>query len=84
VRSRLTFLLSITSSVLIGVGLVLVPWTQLWETNYLLHWNPVIRGFMLNTYVRGAVTGLGLVNVILAMEEIGLFWRHAHGARSVR
>jgi hypothetical protein len=79
----LTLLLSIFSSLLIGLGLALAPWTPLWETNVLLHWNPFVRDFLLNTHVRGAVTGVGLVNVILAIEEIARFRRHVHGGRAV-
>ncbi|MBN2370181.1 MAG: hypothetical protein JXO72_06815 [Vicinamibacteria bacterium] len=84
VRLRLTLLLSIVSSVFVGFGLVLVPWTQLWESNCLLQWNPGMREFMLSAYVRGAVSGVGLVNVILAIEEIGLYWRHVHGVRNAQ
>jgi hypothetical protein len=67
--------LSVFSSLLVGLLLVFVPWVNvdginLWENNYLLQTNPALRGLLLNTFVRGAVTGLGLVNLLLAILEM--------------
>jgi hypothetical protein len=62
-------LLSILSSLLVGVVLVLAPWTSLWDSNWLLQLWPGLRGFALCAFTRGAVTGLGLVNVLLALAD---------------
>ncbi len=62
-------LLSILSSLLVGVVLVLAPWTSLWDSNWLLQLWPGLRGFALSAFTRGAVTGLGLVNVLLALAD---------------
>lgn len=61
--------LSVLSSLLVGLILVVAPWTALWESNYLLHPHPVLRAFVLSAFTRGTVTGLGLVNLILAFYE---------------
>jgi hypothetical protein len=61
--------LSVFSSFLVGIVLVVAPWTQLWDTNYLLQPHPLLRGLLLNTFTRGAITGLGLVNLMLALLE---------------
>lgn len=61
--------LSVVSSLLVGVVLVVAPWTVLWEANYLLQPSPLLRSVLLSTFARGAVTGLGLVNVVLAVDE---------------
>ena len=63
-------LLSILSSLLVGLVLVVAPWTSLWESNWLLQPYPALRGALLNAFVRGAVSGLGLVNVLLALHDI--------------
>lgn len=65
----MTHLLSVVSSLLVGLILVLAPWTSLWDANYLLQPHPAIRGVLLNTFTRGAVTGLGLVNILLAIHD---------------
>jgi hypothetical protein len=63
-------LLSILSSLLVGVVLVFAPWTSLWDSNWLLQLWPALRGLLLNAYTRGAVSGLGLVNVLLALADV--------------
>jgi hypothetical protein len=56
-----------------GIVLVFVPWISFlglsWESNWLLQVSPAFRGFVLNPFTRGAVTGLGLVNVLLAFRD---------------
>jgi hypothetical protein len=66
--------LSVFSSLLVGLLLVFIPWVtiqdvNLWESNYLLQAHPMLRALILNAFVRGAVTGLGLVNLLLALLE---------------
>jgi hypothetical protein len=66
----LAALLSILSSLLVGSVLVFAPWTPLWESNWLLQIWPGLRGLVLNAFTRGAVTGLGLVNVLVALGDL--------------
>jgi hypothetical protein len=66
----LAALLSILSSLLVGIVLVFAPWTPLWDSNWLLQLWPALRGFLLSPFTRGAVTGLGLVNVLLALGDV--------------
>jgi hypothetical protein len=61
--------LSVLSSALVGVVLVVAPWTTLWDANYLLHPHPLLRSVVLSAFTRGGVTGLGLVNLVLALHE---------------
>ena len=62
-------ILSVLSSLMVGTILIVVPWTALWDTNYLLQHYPVVRAWLLSGSVRGTVTGLGLVNIVLALDE---------------
>jgi hypothetical protein len=59
----------------IGLFLVFVPWSQLWEHNVLLAYSFHMRGLLLNNFVRGAVSGLGLVDLALGLSELGRFWK---------
>ena len=59
----------------IGLFLVFVPWSGLWEHNVLLSYSLALRGFFLNNFVRGAVSGLGVVDVVLGLSELGRFWK---------
>ena len=68
--SHVTQVFSILSSLLVGVVLVLAPWTSLWDVNYLLQPHPNIRVLLLSPVARGAVSGLGFVNILLALHEV--------------
>lgn len=62
--------LSILSSLLVGVALVFAPWSPLWEANWLLQMWPAARSIVLSGFTRGAVSGLGLVNLVLALRDV--------------
>jgi len=66
----LTALLSILSSLLVGLVLAVAPWTSLWESNWLLQPWPAARWLLLSGFARGAVTGLGLVNLLVALADV--------------
>ena len=51
----------------LGVALILVPWSDIWEVNYFLYKYPAFGFFLNNTFLRGAVSGLGLLNIVLAL-----------------
>ena len=57
----------------IGVFLVFAPWSTLWEYNFLLSYMPVLRGVVLNNFFRGAVSGLGVVDVLIGLSELTYF-----------
>jgi hypothetical protein len=59
----------------IGLFLMFVPWSALWEHNFLLGYSFALRGFLLNNFVRGAVSGLGAIDVLLGLSELGRFWK---------
>ena len=59
----------------IGLFLVFVPWSVLWENNVLLSYSFGLRSFLLNNFVRGAVSGLGVVDVGLGLSELAVFWK---------
>ena len=50
---------------------MLIPWSGFWERNYFVEWSPVLTGALTSNYTRGAVTGLGLLNVWSALAELG-------------
>jgi hypothetical protein len=68
-RDFVAIFLSVLSSFLVGVILVVAPWTTWWDSNYLLHPHPLVRSLVLNAFTRGTVSGLGLVNILLAWLE---------------
>jgi hypothetical protein len=61
--------LSVLSTFFVGVILAIAPWTSLWDANYLLGPHPFLRTLLLSAFTRGTVSGLGLVNIVLALHE---------------
>jgi hypothetical protein len=55
---------------------VLIPWSAFWEQNYFVEGSAALRTLFTSNYTRGAVTGLGFVNVFAALAELSdLFGR---------
>jgi hypothetical protein len=53
----------------VGIVMVALPWTPLWSNNNLLaHW-PSVRHVLEHGFVRGAVSGLGFVDLWFAIAE---------------
>ena len=53
-----------------GLLLILIPWSAFWERNYFFEWSQMLSGLMTNNYTRGAISGLGLINVWAALAEL--------------
>jgi hypothetical protein len=51
----------------VGLTLILVPWSDIWEANYFLYQYPALGIFARNPFLRGAISGLGLMNVFLSV-----------------
>jgi hypothetical protein len=52
----------------VGLALILLPWSELWEMNYFLYRYPDLALFVKNSFLRGAVSGLGMMNVVYVLE----------------
>jgi hypothetical protein len=65
---RLRRVLSILILFELGVVLAILPWMQVWEFNYFLGQYPMLRPILLHSSFRGAVTGLGALDVLLAFD----------------
>ena len=87
--ARLTVIFFIILCLEAGIALTLLPWLSFgglgdWGDNYLLAvlaektGLPVLQKAVSSGWVRGAVTGLGILNLFIA------FWELAHFNRSVR
>lgn len=53
----------------LGMVLILVPWSDYWDVNYFLFQYPSFAFFLKNAYLRGAVSGLGIMDVLLAVAS---------------
>ena len=63
----------------VGLLLVVVPWTVFWDRNYLFDLVPVLLPWIQSSYARGAVSGLGLLNIALGLAEVSAAVGHWFG-----
>lgn len=66
----LTRILLVAYFIEVGVLLVFVPWSAFWERNYFAQAVPGLAAVLSNHFVRGAVSGLGIVNLIAGFAEL--------------
>ena len=76
--AKLVRILYILFCVQVGLFLVVFPWLRSWEMHVLIIQHPALRDVMMNNFVRGAVSGLGLVNLTIgSLEALDLGRRRA-------
>jgi hypothetical protein len=54
-----------------GALLFYLPWTTFWEQNFFLNHFPSLVPLLLHPSVRGMVSGLGVLDILLALGMIG-------------
>lgn len=69
-RNRLFLGEFVLVCLVIGIILIVVPWTPLWTNNSLLAGSPQVRQFLESNFVRGLVSGLGVADICLAVTEL--------------
>jgi len=72
---RLLVILYLLVTFEVGVFLFVLPWVSMWGQNFFANRSTLVAGITRNYFVRGAVSGLGLVDVWLAVFEL---WRFRH------
>jgi hypothetical protein len=63
-------LLTVVFFVEVGLVLAVVPWSLYWERNFFAALLPALHAVMINTFFRGAVSGLGVINLAAAISEL--------------
>ncbi len=53
-----------------GLLLIVVPWSTFWERNFFTEQLPAVRALLNNAFVRGAVSGIGLVNLFAGLSDL--------------
>jgi hypothetical protein len=69
-RNRLFLLELMFVCLVVGILLIVAPWTDYWSNNSLLSGFPQVQQFLLYDFVRGLISGLGLTDIWIAVSEI--------------
>ena len=48
----------------------MVPWLGFWERNYFAETLPVVGAVVHNNFVRGAVSGIGVLNLLAGLYDL--------------
>ena len=54
----------------VGFVLIVVPWSAFWDHNYFAESLPFVDAIISNNYVRGAVSGLGVINIAAGVVDL--------------
>jgi len=63
-------LLFVAFFVEVGLLLIVLPWSSFWERNYFALVWPTLLPLITNNFVRGAVSGLGVLNLVAGFSEL--------------
>ena len=63
------FLLAITVRIFVGVIVMVLPWSPLWDSNHVLQTFPHLATLLSYGATRGVVSGLGLMNLWIAVDD---------------
>jgi hypothetical protein len=68
-KGRITLVVFVLFSLEIGIILTVLPWTRIWSENSLLLGFPRLREVLMYDFVRGLISGLGLVDMYMGIAE---------------
>jgi hypothetical protein len=54
----------------VGLLLLVLPWSGFWEDNYFAGAWPWLHPIVTNNFVRGGISGLGLVNLVAGLADL--------------
>jgi hypothetical protein len=67
---RTSLVLLVATCCYIGILLIVLPWTPLWQENHFLGWLPERWvNWLMSGEARGVVSGLGLLDLWIGLEE---------------
>lgn len=67
---RISGLLFVLLTLELGLFLLIYPWMEAWDRNFVVQWRADWRPFLLSHEFRGALSGLGVLNLFIAAGEI--------------
>lgn len=64
---RFSYVIYVLFTLEVGLFLLIYPWIQpIWSQNFLFHLSPQWHPMFMSNYFRGAVSGLGVLNLYIS------------------
>jgi len=79
IDNRILKALGIYAFGILGVFLTVAPWTGLWRTAVTVLLPTAAGPLMAGGWIRGVVSGLGVVDLMMAGQMAGELWRQMRG-----
>ena len=67
--------LSLYIFTVLGMFLLVVPWSPIWERATLVFIPTILGGWTRSDWVRGVISGLGALNLLAAARDAELLWK---------
>jgi hypothetical protein len=67
--ARLLLCIEVIFFIELGMVLLVLPWTPLWQQSHFTIGRPALKHFMEHPFTRGAFSGLGLINLWMGIWE---------------
>ena len=77
--AKITVIVYILICFEVGIMLLILPWTRYWDDNFFLYFitgklnSPGLFSFFTSGWMRGMVTGLGVINLLAGLRDIFRF-----------
>lgn len=62
----------------VGFVLIVVPWSAYWDRNYFAELLPLVHALVTNNFFRGAVSGLGVINIVVGIADLVSMFTSRH------
>lgn len=82
-HQKLWLLLFIIVCFEVGVFLLVFPWMEYWNNNTIANLAPWVREIWISPFFRGALSGLGIINIYISLAEVFRLRRPPPGKLSV-
>jgi len=66
---RVELFLRVIVRLYVGLLVIVLPWLHFWDENHLFHYLPQIAAIASNGIMRGLISGLGLLNIYIAISD---------------
>ena len=66
---RLSLVLMVMIWIELGTILLLLPWSRTWLENGFVYAHPGLRHLLENNFLRGGVSGIGVIDIFLGLWE---------------
>ena len=66
---RLSLVIFVVFCIELGMLLTVLPWTPVWVNNGLLAAHPLLKSILEGNFVRGIISGVGLVDIWIGIWE---------------